>query len=408
MAGNYRISGSLQVSGNIVQTPGFAISASAFSGSGVAIVGVVSASYAVTSSYASIAQAVLNNPTSASYATTSSYASVAQTVLGAITSASFAQQAATLMAGNQLITGSLLVSGAINNAGYSVTATSFIGDGSQVTGVISASEAIVAVRWANGNQQITGSLFISGNVKAAGFQFSGSFAGDGTSVLNVVSSSYAVTASYAANGGVPVSASYALTASAATSITFVPALATAATTATTASFISVTDTFSILQNVMPDSSSDCFAQPASILLTNDRWDRLIYRFGASNVANPTLKAGLAGGFQIPDSFLGNSFVVIDFTSTVTSGNAIWSFEYLVVSGNNVHTIDTNLITETIAFTGSAAAAAGNRVVVSQSLAGPFLPGCHVLYRLQRDGTAGADTIAGSAILLNAQFRMDRK
>jgi len=67
----------------------------------------------------------------------------------------------------------------------------------------------------------------------------GSFKGDGSQITGVISSSYAVSASYAP-GSPSVSASFATTASAATSITFVPTTASFATTAShavSASFI---------------------------------------------------------------------------------------------------------------------------------------------------------------------------
>lgn len=95
----------------------------------------------------------------------------------------------------------------------------------------------------NGLARLTGSLDVKGNITATS-----GFSGSGALVTGVVSSSYATSASYAlqvtsASAAtsitfVPSTASFATTASAATSITFVPATASYATNAATASYIS--------------------------------------------------------------------------------------------------------------------------------------------------------------------------
>ena len=167
------------------------------------------ASFATT---ASAATSITFVPASASYALTASIANVATTA-NAITfvpaTASFASKAAILMAGTQTITGSLLVSGTIDNTGYSHTASFFKGDGSQITGVVSASYAPnLPDDWSTILNKPVG--LVSSSLQINSGSYSGSFIG---------TASYATTASYVAS---VVSASYAQTASAATSITFIP------------------------------------------------------------------------------------------------------------------------------------------------------------------------------------------
>jgi hypothetical protein len=89
-------------------------------GIGTGVNGIISSSYAVTSSYATLAQNVLGSITSASYALTSSYATLAQNVLGTITSASYAQTASVVL--GSISTASLAFTA--NTASYVLQAVS--------------------------------------------------------------------------------------------------------------------------------------------------------------------------------------------------------------------------------------------------------------------------------------------
>jgi hypothetical protein len=91
-----------------------------FSGSGANIIGVVSSSYAVSSSYTLVAQSVLGSITSASFATTAYTASYFTGTVG--------------------FPSGLVVTG-------SVSASSFSGSGTNITGIISSSYAVTS-SWA--------------------------------------------------------------------------------------------------------------------------------------------------------------------------------------------------------------------------------------------------------------------
>jgi hypothetical protein len=197
-----QISGSTAITGTL--TVSNAISASAFSGSGANITGVVSSSFAATSSAATSLTFV---PATASFATE---------VLKST--------------GGFTVTGSLKVSGNIDNTGYQHTASFYKGDGSLVTGVVSSSYAVTSsyasvaqnvlgsitsasfatsaytASYISGNINFPNGLIVTGSVSASG----GGFSGSGVNVTGVISSSYALTASFALNGGGSgVSASFA-------------------------------------------------------------------------------------------------------------------------------------------------------------------------------------------------------
>jgi len=113
------------------------------------------------------------------------------------------------------------------SASGEVSASSFIGDGSQVTGVVTSSYSNTAsyvetaqtasyfigdISFPSG-LEVTGSLLLDGSMSASGDVTASAFTGDGSNITGVVSSShaldadnaisasYALTASYAANGG---------------------------------------------------------------------------------------------------------------------------------------------------------------------------------------------------------------
>jgi len=100
-------------------------------------------------------------------------------------------------------TGSLNVSGSIS-ASADITASAFIGDGSQITGVVSSSYSSFASQSLgfSGYALFSDNLVVTGSITASGaISASNGFIGDGSQLTGIASSSYALTASYAANGG---------------------------------------------------------------------------------------------------------------------------------------------------------------------------------------------------------------
>jgi len=167
------------------------VSASTFTGDGSQVTGVVTSSYSNTASYVETAQ-------------TASY------FIGDISFPSGLE-----------VTGSLLLDGSMSACG-DVTASGFIGDGSQITGVVSSSYALTAsyvetaqtsstaqtasyvesaqtasyvdglISFPNG-LDVTGSLLIDGDISASGTITGSAFFGDGSNITGIVS---AQTASY--------------------------------------------------------------------------------------------------------------------------------------------------------------------------------------------------------------------
>jgi hypothetical protein len=169
------------------------LSATNFVGTGSALVGVVSSSYSTTASYADTAQTLLGTVESASYSDTSvtaSYALTAETLIGSIETASFAFTASFLLgsiesasyADNALTASYALVAetllGSIESASYASTASyvetaqtaSYIDAGNITTGTLT-------------NDRLPTNINVT-NVTAS--FFTGSFVGDGSQLDGVI------------------------------------------------------------------------------------------------------------------------------------------------------------------------------------------------------------------------------
>jgi len=155
---------------------------------------------------------------------------------------------------------------------------------------------------------------------------------------------------------------------------------------------------------MPDSTGECFPESYQVLATNDVWQRMVWRFGSSNAAAPTVRHGLHGGFAVPKNYVGTPVVVIVWTATLTSGNVVWDFEYRTVGGNDTTSLDQAGTEESVTVTDAAPGAANRRLEATISLAANFAVDEEVEFFLARDGADAADTMAGAALLVGAYFQ----
>jgi hypothetical protein len=155
---------------------------------------------------------------------------------------------------------------------------------------------------------------------------------------------------------------------------------------------------------IPDTSGDCFFEPYTILASNDVWGRMIARFGASNSAQPTVRAGIYGGFVVPKDYAANGKFIVVWTSTITSGDVVWDLDYRTVAGDDSASLDQAGNEESLSGTDTAPGAANRRLEKSiTATAANFAADDEVEFALFRDGTDGNDTLAGSAILFELLF-----
>lgn len=163
---------------------------------------------------------------------------------------------------------------------------------------------------------------------------------------------------------------------------------------------------SILGNATPDTSGKVWQEPYSILATNDNWNFNIWRIDedGNNNAQLSTRAGLYGTFMVPQNYSSSANLVIVWTSSVTSGNAEWDFDYRAISGNDTESLDQATAQESVNSADAAPSAAHERNVLTITLTdGNFAAGDTVEFFLANDGSDAGDTLAGARILVGAYF-----
>jgi hypothetical protein len=153
----------------------------------------------------------------------------------------------------------------------------------------------------------------------------------------------------------------------------------------------------------PDFSGNVYQVPYSVHATNDFWDHLVWEFLSSGSA----KIVLHGQFSVPKTYVGATTapkIVIVWTATLTSNNIVWDFAYRAVSGDNSESLDQSSAVETVSITDAAPGAANRRLECSTALTAANIDaGDTIQFRLSRDKSSGSDTLAGSGLLVGAEF-----
>lgn len=148
---------------------------------------------------------------------------------------------------------------------------------------------------------------------------------------------------------------------------------------------------------LPDTSGEVFFEPYNVKATNDLWDRLVCIFNDS-----ATRDGLHGGFVVPKNYVGSANLIIVWTSTATSNDVEWDFDYRAVGG--VESLDQATAQETVNTNTTAPASINLRTETSISLTdGNFAVDDEVEFTLFRDGTDGGDLMAGPAIVFSVMF-----
>ncbi len=158
---------------------------------------------------------------------------------------------------------------------------------------------------------------------------------------------------------------------------------------------------SILNGLKPDTSGDVFYEPYSIKATNDVFDHLVLIFNPAT-ATRLLAHGL---FHVPQNYVGTAVIVPVWTSTATTGNAVFDFQYRAISGNDTESLDQATVQETVTVTDAAPSAAHERLIPTMSLTSANLTaGDTVEFAIVFDDVDASNTIASAAILHDLIFR----
>ena len=150
--------------------------------------------------------------------------------------------------------------------------------------------------------------------------------------------------------------------------------------------------------MVPDSSGNVFFEPYDVKASNDVWDRLVLIFN-----DDASRMGLHGGFTVPKNYVGTPKIIVVWTSTATSGDVEWDFDYRAVGGDDSESLDQAGTQESVNQEDTAPSAAHNRMEVALTLSANFAVDDEVEFTLFRDGTDGGDGMAAAAIVFGAFF-----
>ena len=152
-------------------------------------------------------------------------------------------------------------------------------------------------------------------------------------------------------------------------------------------------------NVLPDSSGNVFPEPYVRKATNDRWKPIFFVFN-----DTATRLELFGVFNVPKNYVGTAKVVVVWTTTATSGDVEWDFDYRAVGGDNSESLDQTGQDESVNANDTAPGAAHRRMELSIALTSSnFVADDTVEFLIARDGTDGGDTIAAAVILVGLYF-----
>lgn len=162
----------------------------------------------------------------------------------------------------------------------------------------------------------------------------------------------------------------------------------------------------IFGGCIPDAQGDCWFEPMSVLGTNDQWRQMILRMGANNAAQPTLKAGVYGAFNVPKNYVGTPKIIVVWTATVTAGAVVFDFDYRAVGGTDTESLDQSGTQEAVTVTTSAApSAAWERMENEMALTASNLAVDDIVeFYFARDGADASDAKAGSALVFDLLFQ----
>ena len=157
-------------------------------------------------------------------------------------------------------------------------------------------------------------------------------------------------------------------------------------------------------SLRPDDTGEAFFEPAELNFgSNDLTRRFLLVCGSALAAQPTVKHGFYGSFDVPKNYIGTPVLVIIWAATLTSGDVVFDFDYRAITDDE--TLDPSTWQESVTATKTVDATARERDTVTINLTGGnFAVDDTVEYFIGRDGADGADTAAGRAYIANVLFQ----
>lgn len=153
---------------------------------------------------------------------------------------------------------------------------------------------------------------------------------------------------------------------------------------------------------LPDTTGRCFPEPYTVKASGDFFRHVVLIF---NDPSGGQAHGIYGAFDLPQNYVGSPKIYPVWTSTATSGNVKWDFDYRAVGGDDAESLDqSGTFQENLTVTDAAPSAAHERNTPSMSLtAGNLAAGDTIEFFFTREDGSGTDTMAAAAILHDLLF-----
>lgn len=154
----------------------------------------------------------------------------------------------------------------------------------------------------------------------------------------------------------------------------------------------------------PDDTGEVFFEPADLNFgSNDLARQFLLALGNALAAQPTVKHGVYGSFEVPKNYVGTAAIGIIWAATLTSGDVVFDFDYRAITDDE--SLDPATWQESVTATKTVDATARERDTVTINLTSTNLAvDDTVEFFIGRDGADGADTMAGRAYLFGAFFQ----
>ena len=150
---------------------------------------------------------------------------------------------------------------------------------------------------------------------------------------------------------------------------------------------------------LPDTSGNVFLEPYPVKATNDNWGKLIVVFN-----DTASRDGIHGSFNVPKDYTDTANLIVVWTTTATTGDVEWDFDYRAVGGNDSESLDQATAQESVNSNDTAPSATDERMEISIALTdGNFAADDTVSFTLFRDGTDAGDTISAAVQIHDLLF-----
>lgn len=150
---------------------------------------------------------------------------------------------------------------------------------------------------------------------------------------------------------------------------------------------------------IPDASGNVFFEPQAIKATNDVFAQLVVIY-----TDTATRDCLGGRFTVPDNYTSGANLVPVWSSTATSGDVEWDFDYRAVGGDDTESLDQAGNQQSVNSNDTAPSAAHERMEITIDLTDSnFAVSDEVSFIACRDGTDAGDTIAAAVMLYGLFF-----